>query len=145
MKKLKKQLFKITLFVGLIYPNFAMGQSTYQSFKGKQYLLVGNQWKVFNNINNTFYNIVNNTITIKFSPSITHLQKSSFEAQNNLILIRSNVLGYHDYQITSYGTVNYIDFANTLENSALTEDVIIPSYGEYVATPNDLQYSQQWY
>ncbi len=140
-----KHIRKIALLLGLIVPMLSFGQNSYQTFNGNQYLLIGTQWKVYNNINNTYYNIVNNTITIKYTPSVSPLQRSNFETQNNLILIRSNILGYYDYQIASYGFVNPLAIAQTLQNSALTEDVIIPCYGEYILTPNDPQYSQQWY
>ncbi len=48
-------------------PIFSFGQQSQmvQTFNGKQYLLVGNQWKLFDTQTNAYRDIVNDIITIK--------------------------------------------------------------------------------
>ena len=146
MRVLKEKVAPIILLLVVMLPALCFGQNSYQAFNGKQYLLVGEQWKVYNSLNNSHHAIVNNTITVKYTPTVSQSQKNSFEITNNLVLLRSNVLGYHDYQITSSGSTDLFSIATSLLNSGYTEDVIIPSYGEFLITPNDPEYAtNQWY
>lgn len=135
----------LAFFFYSFLPTKLFSQNLHSTFNGKDYLKVGNQWKVFDNSSNQYYDIVDNVLTIRFNSNTSQNQKDSLAAIKGLSLMRSNLLGYYDYQISVYNISNIFEFSGSLQNATIVDEVLIPCFGEYVLTPNDPQYSQQWY
>ena len=133
-----KRLINVFLLICLLLTMVCCQRLSHQTFNGQQYFKIENRWKVY--YKGQYYNIEPNNITIRYNLSVTSSQIITFESNNGLIRLRSNILGYYDYQIASLGSVdNIFNIANNLQNSSLTDEVIIVTYGKLITIPDDTQ------
>jgi len=138
--------FMPTLLIGQQnQPNSQVSQLM-ETFNGNQYVKVGNQWKVFNSQLNEYSDVSQNEITIHYVTGVPPSAISNFETQHGLILKRKSDANYYNYDISNI-PLDLFSLANNLNNSSLTDYVLLPNFGSYLQTPNDALYinSTLWY
>lgn len=140
---------KLSIFLLILFSSFQItnlvGQSTQTiSFNDKQYTKIDGTWNVFDPGGNTYYQINKDIISIKFEEKTTKSQIRAFETNNQLVLKRKNVLGWHDYE-TDISEDSIFAFVGNLQASNLTDIIEISTIGSLLSTANDIQHGNQWY
>ena len=130
----------LVLFL-LILPFLLMAQGI-EEFKGKQYFLINNEWKVYNEFDQQFYPIVQASITLKYVQNTDEITIQNFATQHGLTYLRKAITGWYDYNLASNDLFTKV---NVLLNSSIVENVEIPTYGEFIGIPDDSGYSFQWH
>ncbi len=114
-----------------------------ESFKGKQYMLVGNEWQHFDPVYQEMRQVISDEVIIKFKPTTTSAEITNFEVTNGLMLYAS-CLGFRNYRYSAISS-NIFQKATAMQSSPLVEDVHIGTNGKYLFSPNDPAYPQMWY
>ncbi|RFC54222.1 T9SS type A sorting domain-containing protein [Brumimicrobium aurantiacum] len=101
-------------------------------------------WHAYDSIGNSYYEINKDFISIKYEKTTTSNQIKVFEASNQLVFKRKNVLGWYDYEV-NVSEDSIFNYVINLESSSLTNLVEISTKGSYLSTPNDSEHGNQWY
>lgn len=139
-----KKLRLLPVFIGVLcLSNYSLfGQQT-TTYNGEQYHFDNNKWYINVPGASRPYQVIENRISIKYNTLATTAAISNFESSNNLFLLRKASTGWTDYAIGNYtGTI--FNFAQSLQNSPLTQKVEISSGGELFQVPDDPNFSVQW-
>lgn len=114
------------------------------SFNSQEIAKYGGEWNLYDASSNSYYKLNSEVISIKYEQNATGRQISSFEVDNGLSLRNTNHLGWYDYDL-NISSDSIFEFAVDLQNSSLVELIEFTSFGQYHQTPNDPQFSNQWY
>lgn len=86
------------------------------------------------------YKIDKEVITIKFRTS----DVENFIGNHGLSIVRKSATGYYDIQIPS--NLSILEVVEQIQKeSSMIESIDVNTYGEYSFSPNDPQFSNQWY
>ncbi|MDD2983860.1 MAG: S8 family serine peptidase [Crocinitomicaceae bacterium] len=113
-------------------------------FNSHTYHKIDNKWNAFDSTSNHFYEVNLNSLSIKYNLGLSKLQIENFESTHNLSFLRKNIFGWVYYSV-ELNSNNLFTQANLLLQSSIVEKIEITSFGEYLMTPNDPSYGQQWY
>ncbi len=141
---IKKQIMKtknwLTVLLVMIVQSILIAQTT-AVFDGKQYFYLDNQWKLYKESDQQFYPLVEGTITLKYVPNTNQDAISGFEEVYDLTFLRKAVTGWYDYELD---TTDFFTKVNNMSNEIIVENLVIPIYGTFFSTPDDLRYFAQW-
>jgi len=110
-------------------------------FNGYHYKKQDGKWyQVENGVN---YEVDSRVITVKFSANADSTEKAHLNHSFRAIVLRTNKLGFVDLQLPKGD--NPIEQAENYSKSELVDIAMVNTYGEYLSTPNDPLYDDQWY
>ena len=89
------------------------------------------------------YEVNPTVITVKFAPAADSVQRANLNQAHGAQILRMNPLGYVDIELPA--GVNPIAKAQAYLNSGIVEIATVNTFGEYVSTPNDPLFDDQWY
>jgi|WetSurMetagenome_2_1015567.scaffolds.fasta_scaffold01369_6 serine protease len=106
--------------------------------------------RTFEKINDKWYQIEGDknyevdtaVITVKYKDGVSQEEITQFQEAQSLQVIRANILGFVDLRL-SYGS-DPIEVVQDFINSGFTDIAEPNNYGEYLDTPNDPLFSDQW-
>ena len=130
---------QLILYLFLILGGFQNSFSQTKSFGNQYFSLKSGIWHKVD-IDGKHYKIDTEIITIKFRTNDIH----NFLRMHNLSVVRKSNNDYYDIRLPKNSSV--LEFSEAiLTEFSIVESVDINSYGEYGFTPNDSQFSNQWY
>lgn len=88
------------------------------------------------------YEVIPGVITVKFARHVGAAAIKEFNSSIEVKVRRVNKLGIYDLQIPYYS--NPLDYVLIYKMSGLVEFVEVCTYGEYLGTPNDSYFDNQW-
>ena len=128
------------LLVGLI----SLGSfAQVAQFQDNQYEFIDGKWHLISPEDGTRFQIVDNTLTVKFDSAASVTQIREFETQNNLTFLRKALTGWHDYEVAA--GVDIFALANNVGETSLVSNVEIPTMGFYTLVPDDSLYNNLWH
>lgn len=137
MKKIV--LFLMTIFLTTGTTLLAQEKKTINQ---QVFTKVGTSWKLQDENSGKLITLSDElTLVFKEAPSAREIKQ--LEQEFGIKLIRSNRLGYYDFQVQNKQKV-LTTYEQLTRNSAIQE-VFANSIGEYILTPNDPQYGSQWH
>ena len=117
--------------INLFSQNKSIGNQVFSFVSGEWYKL---------GIDGSLYKVDSEIVTVKFKTKEIH----NFLARYSLSTVRTSNNGYYDIRVPR--NLSVIEFSETLlKESGLIESVDVNTYGTYGFTPNDSQFSTQWY
>ena len=136
MKKLF--LLLLTLFMCKV----SAQQQFQRSFQNKNYIYAEGHWRVLNNADLQYYQIIDNQITIKFTEGTSEAAIQDFIVAQNLTYIRKAITGWYDFQVNQ--NTDIFLRATSMVSQNIVSKFEIPTYGKYSQTSNDTQQASQW-
>lgn len=126
------------LFLSL---GLAFGQEQ-RTINKQEFIKEKNVWKLKDEVSKKLFN-VSDEITIYYEkpPSKEELQRLA--KLYDLQLVRGNRLGFYDFKVGDFEKI--LTTYQSLSQDRSLNKVFVNTMGEYILTPNDPQFAQQWY
>ncbi len=140
-RKLKLSML-ISLFAVLTSCALLLGlaQAQETTLNGKTYVFSNGRWyQVFQSKR---FEVMANVISVKFKSDVEPDRIAAFIAQMGGRVIRSNRLGIHDIEIPE--GADPLEMVKAYQAGGLVEFAEPNTYGEYLITPNDTLFNNQW-
>lgn len=89
------------------------------------------------------YEVNPTIITVKFTSSADSSQRANLHRIHDAQVLRRNTLGYVDIKLPS--GANPVSEAQAYMDNPLVDVAVVNTYGEYINTPNDPNFDDQWF
>jgi subtilisin family serine protease len=138
MKKITLFMTMMSLFisVGLVF-----GQET-RTINQQEFIKEKNVWKLKDQVSKKLFN-VSDEITIYYEKPPSKEEIDRLAKNYSLTLVRGNRLGFYDFKVGDFEKI--LTTYQSLSQDRSLNKVFVNTMGEYILTPNDPQFAQQWY
>jgi hypothetical protein len=138
MRKTTLMMTLLSLFISF---GLAYGQEQ-RTINSQEFQKEGKAWKLKDPVSKKLFNI-SEEITIYYENPPSKEEIERLARDYNLTLLRGNRLGFYDFKVGNFEKI--LATYQSLSQDRSLNKVFVNSMGEYILTPNDPQYSQQWY